>query len=510
MIGRRSKSKVKIRDDEISVIRKAEFGHPQLLASSKVEFDLSWRKNQYGVVECQALTGDLTDSEGGKKFNIVIYGEAIFAGSTGQVDPGQKQIPASGSKAHVTIEYRGGKLSVLLNGKRAWSSKVRMGQSSGRGVKFTIKDLYSQDIRCKFSNFKLGQTATGNSTLVDPQRKSLLLTVPRLKRLNPPRQIVCATNGDMVRGDLVAMDGQSVRFRTNQEDQRFPRGIVESIVWLHADHLAKRGNKDDQKETTKAVKDEAAQKDNQQQVQILMSGNRRMTAGLDAWKDDILFGQSTTLGKCQVPLDQIYELRMGSYAEEATDVPYADWVAELAPEPKMEAGGGPGGSGGSLFGGSSPLIGTSPKSFTAKMIDGEKITLSSLKGKVVVLDFWATWCGPCVQSLPGMIKTVDSYPKDKVAFLAINQEEGANTVRKFMKARNLEFPVALDSGTIGKQFDLESLPLTILIDAEGKVAFVKIGGGTNDEAKLKKAIDQLLSGEDPSQPEPPKEPAGDL
>ena len=514
VVGKKSNGKFKIKNDAISVIRNAEFGHPQLLASGKVEFDLSWRKDQYGLVECRALTGSLDEPESGKKFNIVIYGQSIFASSSNQVDPGNSQIAATDSKAHVSIEYRLGKISVLLNGKRAWTSKVRMGQSQGRGLQFKLKDLYSRNLRCSFSNFKLGQAATGNSSLVDPERKTLMLTVPRLKRLNPPGQIVCATNGDMVRGDLLAMDGQSVRFRANQEDQRFPRGVVESIVWLHADHLAKRKKKGDDanakiEPAEKAKNKTDEQESGHQQVQILMSGNRRMTARLDAWKDDVLSGRSTTLGQCKVPIDQIYELRMGSYAEEATDVPYADWVAKLAPEPKMETGGSSGSSG-MLFGDSSPLIGTTPKSFTAKMIDGERVKLSSLKGKVVVLDFWATWCGPCVQALPGVIETVNAYPKDEVAFLALNQEEGAETVRQFMSARNLEFPVALDSGAIGKQFSLESLPLTILIDPQGKVAFVKIGAGANDKAKLKAAIDQLLAGESTSQPEPPEEPAGDL
>ncbi len=503
-VGKKSKGKFKIKNDAISVIRKAKFGHPQLLATGKVEFDLTWRKDQYGVLQCQALIGDLADKDGGKKFNIVIYGETIFAAAANQTEPNQTQIPAAESKAHVTIEYRLGKISVYLNKKRAWTSKVQMGQSTGRGLKFTLKDLYSQDIRCTFSNFKLRQSASGNSTHVDPHRKNLMLTVPRLKRLNPPGQIVCATNGDMLRGDLLAMDGQSVRFRANHEDQRFSRNIVESIVWLHAEGLAKRQKKSDATEE----KNEAAEngptassdKPDNQQVQILMSGNRRMTARIEAWKDDTLFGQSTTLGQCQVPMDQIYELRMGSYAKEANDVPYADWIATLAPEPKMEAT-APDGSSGMLFGESSPLIGTAPKSFTATMIDGKKITLKSLKGKVVVLDFWATWCGPCVQALPAVIETVNAYPADKVAFLTLNQEEGVKTVRQFMTARNLEFPVALDSGAIGKQFALESLPLTIIIDADGMVAFVKTGSGRNDEAKLKAAIDHLLSGEVPESPE---------
>ena len=91
VVGEKSKRKFKIKDDVISVIRKAEFGHPQLLATGKVEFDLSWRKNQYGLVECQALTGNLAEAEGGKKFNLVIYGQSIFASSANQVEPGQSQ-----------------------------------------------------------------------------------------------------------------------------------------------------------------------------------------------------------------------------------------------------------------------------------------------------------------------------------------------------------------------------------------------------------------------------------
>ena len=78
----------------------------------------------------------------------------------------------------------------------------------------------------------------------------------------------------MLRGELLAMDGQSIRFRANQEDQRFPRGVVESIVWLHADHLAKRNKKDDDanakvKPVKKAKNKTDEQESGQQQVQIL-------------------------------------------------------------------------------------------------------------------------------------------------------------------------------------------------------------------------------------------------
>lgn len=522
--------KFKIKGDKISIIGKAEFGHPHLLASGKLEFDLEWRKNQYGLVECQALVNDVSQAEGGKKFYIAIYGEAVFVSNSSRINQVENQVTTKDPKVHVTVEYRGGKLAVRLNGKRAWSSKVTMGQNQGRGIRFRLKDLYSQNMRCDFSNFKLGEASSGSSTMIDSERKALLLTIPRLKRLNPPRQIVCATNGDMLRGDLLAIDGQSVKFRANHEDQRFPRAVVDSIVWLHADHLTGKENrshdsapaKDRSDETVAETDSESTargdKRDALPQVQILMSGNRRMTAEMEAWKDGVLLGRSETLGQCQVPLDEIYELRMGSFAVQATDVPYADWIAELAPEPKMD-GGGRSGEDGILFGELSPLIGTQAKPFKAKTLDGKEVSLASLQGgaggapgKVVVLDFWATWCGPCVKALPGVVETVNAFPQDKVAFLAINQEEGGDTIRKFMQTRDLDFPVALDPGTVGTKFSLEMIPLTIVIDPKGKIAFVKTGGN-NDHSKLKTAIEHLLSGKRRTGDianQPPEKPAGDL
>jgi thiol-disulfide isomerase/thioredoxin len=115
-----------------------------------------------------------------------------------------------------------------------------------------------------------------------------------------------------------------------------------------------------------------------------------------------------------------------------------------------------------------------------------------LRGKVVVLDFWATWCGPCVQALPKIRETVAKYSNDEVVLLAVNQEETKDQIQDFLESRILELPVGLDDGKIGRQFKADSLPTTVVINPDGEIAFVKVGSSNDIEEKLSAAIDELL------------------
>ncbi len=513
-----SKAKVKVAGTKMEVSKNGEFGHPWLFSSGGFEFDLAWNSNSYGVLECRTLITDAESAEGGQKINIMLYGENLFVCNPGQANPANGMIPVRNNKAKFAFKFQEGNIFVTVNGKNAYSEKVPSNSNRGRGVQFKLTDMYQQNIKCTLSGFKLNFADSGNGILVDPQRKELLLTIPRLKKKTPPKQILCATNMDMLRGELVAMDDQYVMFRANHQVQRFPRDIVTSIVWLHAEGLADTeadavsesgkpavdSTPDEPGETTadsaQVVKIETLSDPSEETVgqtaQVLMQGGRRMTLALASWTDENLTGKSNALGTCQIPMDQIYELRFGRFASQATDVPYSDWVARLAPAPKMETGANGDRGSGFAFGSGSPLIGTTPKSFTAPLVGGQEFSLQSQLGKVVVLDFWATWCGPCVQALPKIEQTIAQYPSDQVAFLAVNQEEDADQISEFLETRNLKIPVALDSGAIGRQFDVHSLPQTVIIDQEGNVAFVKVGSSGDLEQKLKAAIDLLLSDDD--------------
>ena len=503
-----SKKRVKVGDKHIQLSSKAELGHPWLFAGGGFEFELSWKNNLYGVLECRTLVGDLESGEGGKKVNVMLYGENVFVANEGEPNPNTGMVSVKNGKAKIAFKYQKGKLEVTVNGKKAYSEKVASNSNRGRGVKFKLNDMYQQGIKCELRNFKLQTATTGNSSMVDAEQKKLLLTIPRLKKLRPPKQILCANNLDMLRGELISMNHEHVTFRANNEVKMFPREVVSSVVWLHADGLAKsefaaeevsEDQVDDSEDSNADSKVEADSTEvstlvskQQQTVQVLMRGNRRMTTTLNSWAGGKLSGDSEALGSCDIPFDQIYELRFGSFATKATDIAYSDWVAELAPSPKMETGadGQPGS--GFTFGSASPLIGTRPKPFSISTVDGKQFSLKEEVGKVVVLDFWATWCGPCVQALPKIRDTVAKYSSDEVVLIAINQEETKDQIRSFLESRNLEIPVGLDSGTIGRQFKADSLPTTVVINPNGEIAFVKVGSSNDMEEKLAAAIDELL------------------
>ena len=143
------------------------------------------------------------------------------------------------------------------------------------------------------------------------------------------------------------------------------------------------------------------------------------------------------------------------------------------------------------------LIGESAPPFEASLLDGTKFRLSDHQGKVVVLDFWATWCGPCVRGLPILQKVTSSFDSSKVRLVAMNQGENKKTINQFLKSKKLsQLTVALDkSNTVGKSYMVGGIPQTVVIDTKGLVRFVHVGFGANTGEQLRKEIKELLSKE---------------
>ena len=114
-------------------------------------------------------------------------------------------------------------------------------------------------------------------------------------------------------------------------------------------------------------------------------------------------------------------------------------------------------------------------------LDKKEIRLSDLKGKVAVVNFWATWCGPCVAEMPHFQKVVDRYKKQSdVVFLAISIDEDKPVVRPFLEKNRYTIPVAYDDNA-AKAFNVDGVPTTFIVDRNGVIQFSDFGFGGDDK-----------------------------
>ena len=115
--------------------------------------------------------------------------------------------------------------------------------------------------------------------------------------------------------------------------------------------------------------------------------------------------------------------------------------------------------------------------FSLLDIEGKKHTLSGYRGKVVVLNFWATWCPPCRYEMPSMQRASELLSNDNVIFLAVDIGEDEDTVFTFTADYPVDFALLLDhDSSVIKQWEVRGLPTTFVIDPEGKIIYRAIGG----------------------------------
>ena len=118
--------------------------------------------------------------------------------------------------------------------------------------------------------------------------------------------------------------------------------------------------------------------------------------------------------------------------------------------------------------------------FTLQGLEGQVVTLSSLRGSPVMLNFWATWCGPCRIEMPFIQEIYDEWQDKGLVILAINIRETSSEVQQFMQSNNFSFPVLLDiNGDVSAMYQIHGIPTTLFIDKDGIIKDKRIGSFNN-------------------------------
>lgn len=132
--------------------------------------------------------------------------------------------------------------------------------------------------------------------------------------------------------------------------------------------------------------------------------------------------------------------------------------------------------------------------FTLKTLDGPNLRLEEYRGQVVLINFWASWCGPCRQEMPILDRLHQRYEDTGFAVLGVNVEGSEGPARQLLDKVPVTFPVLIDENQrVSELYRLKAMPSTIVVDRDGVVRYVHLGYRPGDEAKYVEMVKQLIA-----------------
>jgi len=139
-----------------------------------------------------------------------------------------------------------------------------------------------------------------------------------------------------------------------------------------------------------------------------------------------------------------------------------------------------------------PRVGELAPDFQLPNLEGQSISLSDFRGEPVLVNFWASWCGPCRYEMPFIQEVYEEWSASGLVMLAINQGESLSTVDDFMQSGNYSFPVLLDTqGQVADQYNILGIPATFFIDEDGVIQAIKIGAFSS-KAEIETMLSEII------------------
>ena len=140
-----------------------------------------------------------------------------------------------------------------------------------------------------------------------------------------------------------------------------------------------------------------------------------------------------------------------------------------------------------------PSVGAMAPNFASKSDSGRNVRLSELRGQVVLINFWASWCSPCRQELPLLNKIYTQYRAAGFMLLAVNVDDNRKDAEAMLKRLELRFPTLFDDAkAVAKLYGVDTMPATLVIDRDGRVRYVHRGYYEGYEKKYEQQVRELL------------------
>jgi thiol-disulfide isomerase/thioredoxin len=340
----------------------------------------------------------------------------------------------------------------------------------------SLRQVSAQSIRA-IELFRQGKPLEHSFT---KESREQLLGFPRATDAALYRNALIGANGDLLRGIVVAINDSSVEMEVRLETCLISRDSVSAVVFL--DEPADLSNRDDESRETQSA---TAKETRPPSFRIGLPSGYTVEGRLLKAESDIIVCQSDWLGELSIPINMITSVQLGSHNENTGS--YSTWNTKTLASPAwIESG--------DTAQQESKLVGTTVEDFQLASLSGDSFRLRDHAGQVVVLDFWATWCGPCIKLLPEYLEVTKGYSETEVLFLGVNATETPDTVRDFLKTKKLErFETLFDyDGKVSEAMSVRGIPFTVLIGPSGKVEYVHRGYTKNASTELKQAIEHAL------------------